>query len=219
MGVVSSDTSKNTKRRLVSWLLFRYRCSVQTVALNHKVTDALSISSLIGVLLVKGGKPVDEFLENVARSLQNRGLTVAGYLQREIPFRGNCCPDLYLESIVSAKRYGISQSLGPDSKGCRLDPRGLAEAAGVLLADVESGVDALILNRFGKGEADGQGFRSVIEAAACRNIPVLIAVRETYLEACRTFVGDFSVNLANNEEEIVNWCIRQRKPAGDVHVA
>lgn len=49
------------------------------------------------------------------------------------------------------------------AKGCRLDPRALAALSGSLLGELDAGTQLLVLNRFGKGESEGHGFRAVIE--------------------------------------------------------
>ena len=46
-----------------------------------------------------------------------------------------------------------------------------------------------------------------------------MAVREPYFRACQTFVGEFLVSLAINEEEILNWCTRQLSEQIKVHAA
>jgi hypothetical protein len=68
----------------------------------------------------------------------------------------------------------ISQNLGSVSKGCRLDPAALEAAVGLVEARLDPNVDLLIINKFGKHEADGRGFRTVIAAALDLEIPVLV---------------------------------------------
>jgi hypothetical protein len=77
--------------------------------------------------------------------------------------------------------------------------------AGSLRAEIEAGADLLILNRFGKGETEGQGFRTVIELAYAKQIPVLTVVRETYVEGWNEFAGDFGVLLAPDQTVLADW--------------
>ncbi len=165
----------------------------------------------MGVLRLDSAQPVDAVMENVARKVQRNGTKLVGYLQRETAIPGNCCSRIYLENVNSAAQYSISQSLGPGSKGCRLDPQGLADAAGHILTEVENAAELLILNRFGKGEAEGGGFRSVIEAALLRDIPVLIAAREPYLEDLRLFADGLFDCLPPGEQIVLDWCRRVLK--------
>ena len=100
----------------------------------------------------------------------------------------------------------ITQALGRGSIGCRLDPRALVELSGALLSELDSGVDLLVLNRFGKGESEGQGFRTVIEKGFQTGIPVLTAVRDTYAGAWAAFGGEISETLAPHPDSVLAWC-------------
>ncbi|MEX5726690.1 hypothetical protein Ga0609869_000043 [Rhodovulum iodosum] len=48
---------------------------------------------------------------------------------------------------------------------CRLDPAALETAVGLVAAGLSSGADLLIVNKFGKHEAAGRGFRYVVAEA------------------------------------------------------
>ncbi len=148
---------------------------------------------------------LDEVLEQVVRALKARRARVAGCLQREIVEQG-CCSLNHLENIADGRRILISQPLGAGSKGCRLDPRGLAEASACLLGELDGLPDILVLNRFGKGEADGQGLRAVIEKAFASGIPVLTAVRGLYLPAWTDFTGGLAATLRPDRDRILGWC-------------
>ena len=121
--------------------------------------------SAIAAVRFSGGDNVDEVLETVVRAVQSRGYPVAGYLQRETPDGPGCCSATFLEDVSSGEQLRITQALGAGSRGCRLNPQALADVSGRLLSVVDANTDLLVLNRFGKGESDGHGFRSVIESA------------------------------------------------------
>jgi hypothetical protein len=64
----------------------------------------------------------------------------------------------------------ISQDLGRASRGCRLDRRPWKKQVGLVSASMVQGADLLIINKFGKHEAEGRGFRMVVaEALIQRN--------------------------------------------------
>lgn len=160
---------------------------------------------LQAAIRVERDRPVDDLLEAVARVLQKEGVIVAGFLQRESGGHGECCNRIDLEDIASGEPHIISQALGSGARGCRLDPQALAGVAGPLLAGLDRRPDLLILNRFGKGESEGQGFRAVIEEACARGIPLLTAVRENYVEAWQGFAGELGAVLAPDEAVVVAW--------------
>lgn len=71
---------------------------------------------------------------------------------------------------------------------------------------LEDSPEILILNRFGKGEAEGAGLRAAFEAAAISGIPLLTSVKELYLPAWNDFAGGFSVRLDADTEQVLAWC-------------
>lgn len=168
---------------------------------------------LQAAIRVEKDRPVDDIFEAVAELLMAKGLVVAGFLQRECT-DGACCGRIELEDLAGGERHLISQALGPGARGCRLDPQALANVAGRLLSGLENDPDLLILNRFGKGEAEGQGFRAVMEEACALDIPVLIAVRESYVEAWERFAGDLGLLLPPDRGPVLDWVRRAVAAAG-----
>lgn len=148
---------------------------------------------------------IDDLLESVVRALQSEGVSVCGFLQRESQDPNACCNISHLEDVSDGTWHRISQALGSGSKGCRLDPRALADASGLLLARLEAGTEFLVLNRFGKGESEGQGFRSVIERAFELGIPVLTAVREAYQPAWSEFTDGSAQLLSPDKAAALAW--------------
>jgi hypothetical protein len=60
--------------------------------------------------------------------------------------------------------------------GCGLDCRKLASIAKMIEAAIQEGADLVVINRFGKLEATGEGPIELIQRAADADIPALIAV-------------------------------------------
>lgn len=148
---------------------------------------------------------IDALLERVVRQLQSEGIKVSGCLQRESLDPNSCCNISHLEDVADGTWHRISQALGSGSRGCRLDPGALADVSGLLLARLETETEFLVLNRFGKGESEGQGFRAVIERAVDLGIPVLTAVREAYEPAWEAFTGNSAVLLPTDSSAIFAW--------------
>lgn len=163
---------------------------------------------LLAGIRVGKDQSVDAILEAAARALIGEGVNVVGYLQRETIADGDCCDEIELEDITSGKRHLISQALGKGARGCRLDPVALAAVAGPLVSVIDENPDLLILNRFGKGESEGQGFRAAIEAAYASGIPVLVAVREAYVDAWQLFAGELGILLPPDHAHVLEWMER-----------
>ncbi len=149
----------------------------------------------------------DTLLEDVARQLQKRGIKVVGLIQRAQSEEGQCCGAVFVEDIVSAKSWQIMQPLGQHARGCRLNPQELASVSVWALNELQRKPDILFLNRFGKGEADGGGLRSVFEAASLDGIPVLTSVKEAYVPAWDDFAAGLAVSLPPELPEVLSWCI------------
>lgn len=132
-------------------------------------------------------------LEDAARALEAQGLRISGVIQRrgnggQNGGEGEChCAATDLVVLGSGAVFHISQPLGDGARGCRLDPGALAQCCRHLEAEVAEGCDVLVLNRFGKAEAEGRGFRDLIAMALERDIPVLAGVRHEYVETWSGF--------------------------------
>ena len=99
----------------------------------------------------------------------------------------------------------ISEDRGASARGCRLDPRMLEELVGSTEVAVERGVDVVIINKFGKQEALGGGFRNVIAKALGDGIPTIVAVNLAYLDSWRSFAAEFADELPPNIVEVRKW--------------
>lgn len=149
---------------------------------------------------------VDALLADVAETLCAEGWRISGALQLRSQARGEChCSDMDLRLLSDGRLFRISQPLGNGARGCRLDPGGLAACSAALEQDIVSGSDLLILNRFGKGESEGRGFRDLIGMAIAAEIPVLTAVRETYAAEWRRFGQGVSCDLRPDRQAILAW--------------
>jgi len=99
----------------------------------------------------------------------------------------------------------ISQDLGRDAKGCRLDPAALETAVGLVEGQLQQGVDFVVINKFGKHEAEGRGFRSVIAEAVALDIPVLVGVNSLNQQAFLDFTDGAALNLAPDLQALTDW--------------
>ncbi len=133
---------------------------------------------------------VDALIAQAAKSLRMRGAKLAGAIQVNKPRTDRCRCDMDLEDLATGTLVPISQDRGKEARGCKLNMQGLEEIVGLSQAALQAGAEILIINRFGKAEADGRAFRPVIAAAAEKGIPVLLAVSDANLAAWKTFTGE-----------------------------
>ena len=160
---------------------------------------------MIAAIVFPKGSPVDGVLERAAAALTRQGLALAGFVQHEIPADGECCATMLVRDISGGGEHVISQALGREAKGCKLDPQALAGQAGALLARLEHPADVLFVHRFGKAESEGGGLRAPIEKALEKGVPVVLAVREDFRAAFEAYAGELAEFLPAEVEAIGSW--------------
>lgn len=150
---------------------------------------------------------IDEVMARAASMLQAQGLRLAGVVQHN---RGSCAQDdgaMLLEDLATGAIIPISDPNMPASAGCRLDPAGLARGAAGVARSLDGTPDLLVVNKFGKREANGRGLRDEIGEALGRDIPVLTAVRDNMRAAWSDFAGEDWTALRPDPDAIVAWCL------------
>ena len=159
-----------------------------------------------------GGALLDGVLAEVVRVLKGSGITVAGAIQwsEYVPDRRRC--SMTLEDLASGRRILVSEDRGPYARGCHLNVSALEEAAVLAASSIEPGIDLFIINRFGKQEAEGHGFRQAIEAAILLDLPVLVGVKETNRANWEAFAGSEAEYLPCSIDAVLTWC-RAAAPA------
>ncbi len=110
-----------------------------------------------------------------------------------------------LHVLGGGPQIRISQYLGREARGCRLDSGALEGAVAEVLARLEPGVDLLIVNKFGRRESEGGGMRAAISRAIELDIPVLIGVNPVSADALLAYLGEGAEPLAPETAVLVNW--------------
>ncbi|KAB7610178.1 DUF2478 domain-containing protein [Amylibacter sp. SFDW26] len=152
---------------------------------------------------------LDLILAEVATKLKSDGFKLCGVVQVNTD-REDChrC-DMDVQVLPDGPVIRISQSLGKDAKGCRLDPDALERAVMEVTDRLSTDTDVLILNKFGKHEADGRGFRDLIAKAVDLDVIVVTGVNAMNQDAFLTFSGDMAMLLPPDPKAMVKW-VRER---------
>lgn len=155
----------------------------------------------------------DRLLAATADTLGAQGLRLAGAVQDNLDRGPDQFCDMDLRILGDAgPTIRISQNLGNGSQGCRLDTGALAMAVARAEAVLAQGADLVIINKFGKQECYGRGFRDFIAEALARDIPVLLSVPEDQLPGFHEFAGDLAEPLT--PAAVLDWChARTRRAA------
>ena len=163
----------------------------------------------------RGG--IDLFLSRLADRLQQAGWRTCGVVQTNTD-RGEANPcDMDVRVLPDGPVIRISQSLGAQARGCRLDPSALEQAVALVTGRLSRGADVLIINKFGKHEAEGRGFRDLIAEAMALSIPVIVGVNGLTLDAFLGFAGDMAVQVGSDPALLEAW-LGPRDPAASAIV-
>ncbi len=147
----------------------------------------------------------DRLLSALAERLWQKGAKLAGVVQTNTECADSSKCDMDLRVLPDGETIRISQSLGTMSRGCRLDPAALEQAVGYVTASLSDAPQLLIINKFGKHEADGRGFRPVIAEAVALDVPVLVGVNAINQEKFIEFTGGEAEEMQADLDAIENW--------------
>lgn len=153
------------------------------------------------------GLAADEMLTRLAHALKQRGMRLAGAVQRNAGGGARRCADMRLEDLGSNRLIAISQFRGHHARSCHLDTSALEEAVGLAAATIENGADLLVINKFGKRECSGGGFRSVIDDALAAGIPVIAGVNEASSDGWADYTGGLARSVSLDFESVLSWCL------------
>lgn len=154
---------------------------------------------------------VDAFVAGFVADLQRAGWRLSGVVQSRGTAYAEChCADMDLTSIATGEVFRISQPLGNGSRGCSLHPGALAECATAFERARDVRPDLLVLNRFGRDESEGRGFRDLIARVLGQGVSVLTAVRATYADAWSAFGAGLAVDLPLSRDA-VHACAEAQK--------
>ncbi len=155
--------------------------------------------------MAPGRGETDLVLDRLAADLAARGVRCCGTVQINTARADPGLCDMDVRVLPEGPVLRISQDLGPDARGCRLDPAALETAVGLVLARLASGADLLIVNKFGKHEAEGRGFRGVIAEAILLDVPVLVGLNALNRQAFETFAGGTAIELPPEPAALSAW--------------
>ena len=155
----------------------------------------------------------DRLLWEFADRLQADGFNLAGVVQTNSDRPGSHHCDMDVRVLPDGPVIRINQQLGEDSRGCRLNPAALEEAVALVEARLAPAPDLLIINKFGKHEAEGRGFRPLIAEALARDIPVLLGVNALNRNAFEDYSGGYAEEVSADAISLAAWFHRLKQRA------
>jgi hypothetical protein len=151
------------------------------------------------------GIAADRFLADLGYFLRDAGVLVAGLVQLNSFVRdpGKC--DMEIEELLSGTVLQLSEHRGKEARGCRLDRSVLAEAAALLNRALDCKPEVLVLNKFGKTEAEGGGVRDVLARAVEQGVPLIVGVPFRNLDQWRLFADDLAQECQADLPIVRRW--------------
>lgn len=175
------------------------------------------ITPSLAAIVYANDKYPDEIFKWIVKECRTRHLTLSGVLQYPAFEGADKRCDVLLEDLASGDQTLLFEDRGAGARGCRLDVAALVEASMKIESSLANDPALLVLNKFGKVEADGGGMCSLMAKALELGIPAIIGVPERNLDAWRNFAGEFSIEMSEDAAQIGEWLATlECKPSGTV---
>ena len=159
----------------------------------------------LGYVMTDARGATDRLLSAFARRCLDRGLPVAGLVQTNSDGNDPHHCDMDVTVLPDGPVFRISQSLGAGSRGCRLDSAALEAAVAAVEATLVPAPALVIVNKFGKREAEGGGFRALIGRCLAADIPVIVGVNALNRPAFDAFAEGLAAPLPASAEGLAAW--------------
>ena len=159
----------------------------------------------LGYVLARERGATDRLLARLAETCLARGLRLAGVVQTNTACSDSHLCDMDVQVLPDGPVFRISQSLGKEARGCRLDPAALEAAVGEVTKTLSPPPDLLIVNKFGKHEAEGRGFRDIIGQCLIDGIPVIAGTNSLNLPAFQNFTDGLAEAVPPQDDALLAW--------------
>jgi len=158
----------------------------------------------LAYITVSGRGRIDALIAEVVEAFEKDGARLAGTVrERPIDPLGHPC-DMDLRVMPDGPSFRISQPLGSGAKGCRLAGGVIETIASAVEARIP-GADLLIVNKFGRQEAQGRGLCPAMSLAMDMRIPTLVGVNEMNTSDFHAFSDGVAEPLPPDPRAVRAW--------------
>jgi nucleoside-triphosphatase THEP1 len=165
-------------------------------------------ASPILALLYSDSFAADRLISDLGYSLRDAGLAVAGLVQHNLARADRETCDMQVEELSSGRLLQLSQDRGREARGCRLDLGALADAGALLSEALSDRPQIVILNKFGKHEAEGRGLRDALADVVERGIPLIVGVPFRNRDQWRMFAGPLAEECEIGSSRLADWLVQ-----------
>jgi hypothetical protein len=156
-------------------------------------------SDLAALVFGRPDEP-DRLLTEFVRELMIHGHRVVGLIQTRLSDGGAA-----VSVLPTGETIPLAPKLGTPSDSSHIGPCDLGTAAARIDSLIEAGADLVIINRFGKLEAEGTGLVDEIARALALDIPVVVAVPEHRFLEWLSFCHGMGIKLPCRDGSLRNW--------------
>ncbi len=159
----------------------------------------------IAYTMTQGRGDLDKVLAELAFALEKQGVRTCGIVQinTDRPDSHRC--DMDVQVLPDGPMVRISQYLGKDARGCALNPDALETAAVEVTRRMQEPYDIFLLNKFGKHEASGRGFRDLIGEALAQGKAVIVGANGMNADAFQQFTGGLAEFVEPDIDTLLAW--------------
>ncbi len=158
-----------------------------------------SIATVVGA----DDPTIQALFADAASRWRAAGLNVVGLIAETHGLENRVCRAGYLRDVVSGKAYSIYVETPRAETSCHLDTDGVETACAELLKQIAD-CDIVVLSKFGKLEAMGEGLAPAFKAAFAAGKPVLTTVSAKHRDAWRAFAPETTF-LSADDVTIMMW--------------
>ncbi len=159
----------------------------------------------IAYTMAHGRGELDLLLAEFALRLKDRDVTTRGIVQTNSGCETDHRCDMDVQILPDGDIIRISQFLGKEAKGCRLDPDAMARAVAEVGRSLNAPYDVFLLNKFGKQESEGRGFRDLLGEAVDSGAAVLVGTNPMNAEVFEEFSGGMATQVEANIDALLAW--------------
>jgi len=140
-------------------------------------------------IVFSDGLAADRFISDLEYRIRDAGIAVAGIVQHNKFTRDRTRCDMEVEELASGIVLQLSEDRGKEARGCRLNRGALSQAGALITASLKTKPELVILNKFGKVEAEGRGLRDTLSDAVQPGVPIIVGVPYRNIEHWRVFMS------------------------------
>lgn len=159
----------------------------------------------IAALVHESAEHADEFLYAFIQDLQSQNKNILGVIQAHPEVSYAYGSQMGIVDLSTGAYISIAQDLGKHNTSCCIDAEAISNSSRILQAARMQAPDLIIVNRFGKLEAEGSGFADEMLEIMSENTPLLTVVAERFLPMWREFTGGLATEILPDSAALHEW--------------